>query len=496
MRALKGFGMVVLASLCSLASAQEGKVRIIAPEPGAVVRGVVQIVADKPDPTEGTYAWKVGHIGQEAEAQFQANTVAGLPFLWDTSVRNEKGERVYPDGEYLVIANGLNDSGELEGSATVLVRIANEIPPADVADGVKLQINLKTADVLNYVFNGDEKISLDMTTQQTPDAQPNVIQTTLEGAYTLKMLSGAGDGMGGFCRQTCTDGVLYPQNASPFYINDVDKAFMQDYVGDGVIGPYKAQDPHFALGESYLQLPSRVLTLGSPPWKSDLALVLELFSQYRLVVTAENRLDGFEWVRGERCARIKSDFNEPNLEFEAPISGQLYKIKGISGTRITYFAYERGYPVSMEDTLHYRGELDQMAGGTTSGGGVTPGGGMMPGRGMMPGGGGAAMGGGMGPGMGMGMGMGMGAQAGGMMPGGGTMPGGGMMPGGGAAMGMGMGRGMGMGAQAGGMMPGGGTMPGGGMMPGGGTMPGGGGAPTPQKIKADFDVTLTVSVAK
>jgi hypothetical protein len=491
MRALKGFGVIAAAFLCSLAAAQQDKVKIIAPEAGATVRGVVEVVADKPGAKEGTYAWKIARAGKEAEGEFQANTLAGLAFLWDTRVRNEKGERIYPDGEYVVTANGFDGTGEFQGSATVKIRIENDIAPAEVADGVKLQVNLKTADVLNYEFNGDEKISVDMTATQGAEAPPFVIQTLLTGGYNLKMLSGAGSGGGGLCRETCTNGAVYPQTQGmrPYYVDDMGKSFTQDYLGDGVIKPNKTKDPHFDLGEVYIQLPSRVLTMGARPWKSDMSVVLELFSLRRQVVAAEHRLDGFEWVQGEKCARLKSQFSEPNIEFDVTVNGQAYKVKGtISGTRVTYFAYEAGYPVSIEDTLHHELELEpkqQAAGmGMGMGAGAEMGGGMaggpMMGGGMMPGGGMAEI-----PGMGGGVGV-RGPEGGGMMPGGGMMGGpmmgGGMMPGGGMMGGPMMGGGM-MPGGGGGMMPGGGMMGGGSMMGGpmmgGGMMPGGGGGMMP-----------------
>ena len=114
MRALRRWWIVSAALVCSGAVAQRDRVAIISPKPGELVRGVIEIVAEKPNPNEGAYAWKIAPAGREAEADFQANTVAGTPFTLDTAVRNEKGDRVYPDGVYVIVANGFDAAGQLQ----------------------------------------------------------------------------------------------------------------------------------------------------------------------------------------------------------------------------------------------------------------------------------------------------------------------------------------------------------------------------------------------
>ncbi len=520
--------MLAIVVVAGAAVAQRGKVAIIAPEQGAVVRGVTEVVADKPSPNEGTYAWKVARAGQEADAEFQANTLAGLPFLWDTRVRDENGDRVYPDGEYTITGNGFDADGNLQGSATVRIRIENEIPAADVTEGVQLRILLRIGDGVQYEIGADETVAIDYPIQQQmmmmmggqpQPAEPKVytqsFTATLQGAYNLKMLSGGGDGSGGIARQTCTQGVLMPTGMRPSYIDDFAKSFTQQYSGDGVIKPHKTKDEHFELGEVYIQLPSRALRPGARPWKSDMSVVLDILGLHRQVVTAEHNLDGFEWVMGKKCARIRSEFEEEGVEFDTKVQGMPVKITGkISGTRVTYFAYEAGFPVSMEDSLHHDVEVEfkqqtmtgmmgmegEMAPGMMQPGMMQPGmmqPGMMmdpammmePGMmqpGMMPG----MMQPGMMPGMmqpGM---MGEGSMMPGMMQPG-MMPGmmqPGMMPG---MMQPGM---MGEGSMMPGMYPGmmqPGMMGEGGMMGESGMM--GGMAQPARKLKAKVDVELTIT---
>jgi hypothetical protein len=513
------FVMTIVAG--SAAVAQRGKVTIIAPEDGAIIRGVTEVVADKPNPNEGTYAWKVAQAGKEAEAEFQANTIAGLPFLWDTRVRDEEGNRVYPDGEYTITGNGFDADGNLQGSATVRIRIENEIPAAEVADGVELRILLKSGDGVQYEVTGDETAGVEYPVQQMmmmmggqqPQQQTRTqeYKAALQAAYNLKMLSGGGDGSGGVARQTCTQGVLMPTGLRPSYIDDFGKSFTQQYDGDGAIRPHKSKDEHFELGEIYIRLPSRALRPGARPWKSDMSVVLDVWSLHPQVVTAEHNLEGFEWVMGKKCARIRSEFEEEGVEFDTKIQGTAVKVKGtIGGTRITYFAYEAGFPVTIEESLHHDLEIElkqQMMGGMMGGmaeGGMAPGmmqpGMMEPGM-MGMGEPGMMMPGMMEPGM-MGMGepgmmmpgmMQPGMMEGGMMPGmmqpGMMQPGmmeGSMMPG---MMQPGM---MGGSMMPGMMQPG---MMGGSMMPGmmgeGGTM--GGMAQPAQKLPTKVDVEFTIT---
>ncbi len=481
MRRWKALMMLTFAIvlLTTAAVAQRGKVTVIAPEAGAVVRGVTEVVADKPGPNEGTYAWKIAQAGQEAEAEFQANTIAGLPFLWDTRVRDENGDRVYPDGEYVITGNGFDADGNLQGSATVRIRIGNDIPAAEVAEGVELRIRLKSGDQVQYEVNGDETVALDYSTPQM-QLPKQKFDASLKAAYTLKMLSGGGDGSGGVARQTCTQGALFPTGMRPSYIDDFGQSFTQQYDGDGVIKPHSTKDDHFEIGETYIRLPSRALRPGARPWKSDMSVLLDILGLHPQVVTAEHSVDGFEWSMGRKCVRIKSQFEEEGVEFETKIQGMSVKIKGtISGSRITYFAYEAGYPVSMEDFLHH--DLDEVEFKQQTMGGMMGGmeAGMGPGM-MQPG---------MMPGMEMG-GMMPGMQMGGMMPG--MMQPGMMMPG---MMQPGMMQ-PGM-MDEGGMMQPGMMQPGmmqPGMMQPGMMQPGmmGGMTQATQKIKAEVDVELTI----
>ncbi len=501
MRGFKALVTVGLALMASICVAQRGQVKILAPENDSVVRGIVEFVADKPNAQDGTYAWKVTRTGGDQD-EFSGNTVAGRPFPVDTRVRDENGLRYYPDGEYTVSVNGFDGDGELQGNAEVKFRIENDIPAADVADGVELKILLKTNDELGYEFNAEETIVIDTSPENLDELLKDydeagkkawrdyyfknnrfAFESKLWGNYQLKMLSGSGDGAGGLSRQTCMEGVVLPYpGTQPQWIEDNAKTFTQQYEGNGPIGPHKGDGEHFELGELFIKLPGKKLTLTTRPWKSDMGVVLAVSGLHHQIVTAENRVDGFEWLEGKRCARIVSTWSEEHADLEATVGGSPMAFKGtLSGTRVTHFAYEDGYPVSIVDTMHHAGVIEpkqQQMGGM---GGMGEAGGMGGGMGepgMMGGGMPGMMGGGQ-PGM---MGGGMPGMMGGGQPGmmGGGMPG--MMGGGTGQPGM---MGGGMPGMMGGAQPGmmGGGMPGmmGGGEPGmmGGGMPGmmGGGMP-------------------
>jgi hypothetical protein len=141
---------------------------------------------------------------------------------------------------------------------------------------------------------------------------------------------------------------------------------------------------------------------------------------------------GLEWFGEWKCACIKSEFGEKDTELE--VSVQKAKAKTTyKGERLTYFAYEKGIVVGMEDRIVHDLKVDFSKTAAGAGMGMAGGAGRMGAGAGMPG---AGMPGGGMPGAGM-PGGGMPGMPGGM-PAGEGMPGGAM---GGAMGGMGMGMG-------------------------------------------------------
>ena len=458
-----------------IASAQ---VSVTNPADGTTVRGTVEIVASKPATGEGWISYKVLKQGENGD--FQAAIIAPYKYTWDTRARDDKGQRLYPDGAYEITAAAFGPSGEALGTATSKVTVQNDVAGADNSGAILLRPGYKREQMPRFHAVGRAKARIG---KEDADKVPVDIevQARLDARWRQQILAPSVTGEA-ILDTFADEGYYEIAGSKPDRLDGVGKVFRIRVETDDIIRPMHRKSPKFEMGMMYVGLPDKPVNVGDT-WRSDVAIMPVLEGSKRRVFQADNRLDGFESVAGQKCARIVSKLSEQGAQFDIRLPNSKTEAKSsYTGERISYFSLDTGMFVAFRDHVKHKMEVDlqklqSFAQGGMGGAGGTGG---MPG---MPG-----MGGGM-PGMpGMGGGMpGMPGMGGGMpgMPGmGGGMPG---MPGmGGAPTGMpgmpGMGGGMpGMGGMAGGAS---------------GGMAGGMGAAAPTYVHLDADVWLDVTLEK
>jgi hypothetical protein len=206
---------------------------------------------------------------------------------------------------------------------------------------------------------------------------------------------------------------------------------------DGYVELKKRKHKHIPLVENFITFPDHPVKVGES-WTGPIALVPCVASGERRppkaepqtenlqkrkrylgdVLQAQHTLETLEMFGRWKCACIRTDFAEEGVSLKVSAE-QLPATSSYTLRRYTYFAYEEGVIVGMEDVIVHDLKIDlsetqgTMGGGMLAGGMMGPEAGMMGGDPamMMAGGMPGAMGGGM-PGM-MGSGM-AGGMAGGM----------------------------------------------------------------------------------
>lgn len=489
--------------VCAAAVGQQ--VRFLSPQAGTV-RGVVELKATKPNPGDGWISYKISPAGKEGD--YITAVINPFSYIWDTRKRGANGARIYPDGDYVLVATAFDPSGNPVGESSITVSVRNEISPAEAGAPVVLRAAYSKGQRLDYTADGKLTVYLPEE-QRKAFPIPLRLEALVKAVWSETVLSPTGQDSPAVLDKVLKSGYIQVIGSDGVKLRDFMSRVRLNVFPDAEIRLLNPRDEHFPLGEYYVKLPVRAVNVGDT-WQSELSVLPLPNAVSRVVLQAQNKLDGFEWVAGRKCARILSTFKQDEQFVMVKVGDQTFPLKtSYEATRISYFGLEEKRFVSFEERTKHVIEVPAQAiqflyqlqlGGTAAAARAAGAGGMsgqMMGPGMggampMPGMGGPGMGtgpggmpmGGMGP---MGMGGGMPAPAmGGGMPMGGVGPGMGPggMPMGGMGAGMGPGTG-GMGPMAGQGMGGmGGGMPApamgaGGMVPplmGGGQ---GGGMPFP-----------------
>ena len=445
-----GVGLLVIVASAGLAQT----VSFISPQNGATVRGVLELHATKPNPSDGWISYKVGQAGQDGN--YVSAVITPFNYKWDTRQHTAEGGRVYPDGDYVIIATAYDSSASVVGEATVTITLQNELTPAEVEEPVTLKVSYDKARKLDFAADGKLLVTLPEEEKKKLGI-PLRLDLVVKANWTSTVLSASSEES--VLDELLKSGYIQVAGSEGYQLPGAGDTFREKITPDGAVEPLRSKREHFALGEYYVKLPDRPISRGET-WNSELSVLPLPNAVSRQILPAQNRLDGFEYVAGRKCARIITTFSEKNTLVMVRVGSQVLPIKtSYEARRASYFGLTDHHFIGFEEKMRHTIEIPvaaiqmlfqlQMASSQKAQAGAG-----MPGAGGMMGGGmGGMMGGGMAsPGMG-----------------GGTMAGG-MMGGGGMGMG-GMGTGMtpGMGGMGGGY-----TVPGGGMMGGGtGTMGGG-----------------------
>lgn len=464
----KHLGLIAVLLLVFAADAFAQGTTILSPATNATVRGTVRVQVQKADPDSGWVSFKLDGPGQKSE--YVAAISKPYVFLWDTLQRKD-GKALYPDGTYTISALACNPAGQSLGESSVTVTVNNAVSGFDAPTSVRLAMNYKRGREYTYKIEGQRDVSL---RKSNPMLDPIVkeLDTVLHAEYVDHAMTTSSGGPALIRKRAVQGWTQVGKEAKS--IPGLGETYTISVQPTGSMGPKHKGDKNFDLGELTLELPNRDLRVGDT-WTSKLWLMLDPTATKRHEVKAQHRLDGFQWYNGLKVARIVSTFSEKGTKFTIRFkNGSASLETDYKGTRYSYFAWEEGRFVAIEDSLNHNYDIDvaQLSAALTGGGF----GGGMPGA--------------MGP-----DGMPMPGMDGGMMPG---MPGAPGMPGMDPGMmppGMPGAPGMpGMPSPDGGMMPGAPGMPGMGM-PGMEGMPGMGYGMQmmPAKVKGTGTVTMTVT---
>jgi len=442
---------------CCVALAQQ--VRFVSPQPGTV-RGVVELKATKPNPGDGWISYKISPAGKEGD--YVTAVINPFTYAWDTRKRDATGARIYPDGDYVLVASAFDPSGNPVGESSITVSVRNEVSPSEVRTPVLLRAAYSKGQKLDYTAEG--KLTVYLPEQQRKTLPISLrLEALVKAAWSETVLAPTAEDAPAVLDKVLKSGYIQVIGSDGVKLRDLMSRVRLSVFPDAEIKLYNPKDEHFPLGEYYVKLPIRPVNVGDT-WQSELSVLPLPNAVSRVVLQAQNKLDGFEWVAGRKCARILSTFKQDEQFVMVKVGDQTFPLKtSYEARRISYFGLDEKRFISFEEQTKHVIEvpaqavqiLYQFQIGSTAAAMKAAGAGGMGGQGMGPGMGGmGAMGGmpmgGMGGGMPM-PGMGPGGM-GGMGPGG--MPMGGMGP-----MGIGGGMpapaaGMGPGAPMGGMGPG------------------------------------------
>ena len=313
--------LVLLAALLCTAMALS-QVQIANPTNGQTVRGMLSVSATKSDPNNGWIAYKIE--GPQQSGDFSTAVVSPFSFRWDTNLRDAAGKPTYPDGEYTVTAVAHEPSGNKSGQDSVRVTLSNELPASEKPSSITLQTKYKRHSELAVTAEGNERAKL----IEHEDLHQKIIEMfsgSLDAQWRERAMSNSAGGSA-IVRMFFDKGYHSFTGYKPTNLSGVGDLTTLIAQPNASLKLKHKDDSHFNLGELYLELPDRTLREGST-WRGDM-YVLPMLRADRRRVTANHRLDGFQWVGPYKCARIISQYSESDVKLnlrmgtsDAPAAG-------------------------------------------------------------------------------------------------------------------------------------------------------------------------------
>ncbi|MFQ6096863.1 MAG: hypothetical protein ACE5O2_03990 [Armatimonadota bacterium] len=373
--------VVVLLSSAGAVVAQTPLLK--SPRDGQVVRGIVALSATKPNPGEGWISYMLTG-GQLEKPTLIAAVINPFTYNWDTRERQE-GKRRFPDGRYTLVMTAHDPTSRVLAREEVAIEIQNSVTAPEVADGVRLEYKFERGASSTYLVTGEAELTL-----KSADKAYQAVVAPLAGVMNLtftRTILGYSELDGGIVRNAPTEGVLEMEGVAPRLFPNLAKLFTIYQATNGVTKAAKKDDPRFGMGELYVALPSRVLRTGDT-WESEMAIMPEFTKAKRQICNGRHTLEGFEWMHGEKCARIKSEYSYKGTLTLRPGTFDVAAETDMKGTQTMWFAYEIGRVLHVEEENKHDLTLDtsKFGGVSMAGGGMMIGAGMgMEGMGMMPG---------------------------------------------------------------------------------------------------------------
>lgn len=367
------------------------EVRIVSPREGSMVRGVVELRTVKA--AGGWVSYKISAAGKEGD--YVAAVIEPFAFKWDTRAKDAKGNPLYPDGDYVITATAYDPSGNPAGEASVTVTVANRVPASEVGGPVLLRCAYQRAQQYAHRANGKLTATLPEKDQKQTGI-PLHLDVLMRAEWESEVLTPTSGDSPAVIDVTVKSGYIQVVGAEGVRLPGAGKQFRLKVFPDGLVELFRrSEGDHFPLSEYFVKLPPRPVTTGDT-WNGDVLVLPLPVAEGRHVVSAQHKLDGFEYVAGRRCARITTQVSEKDKTVVVRIGHVVYPIKtSYTINRASYFGIDAKRFVAFEETakhtiklpyqavqLLYQLQLGQSAQTAAAGAAGMMGGAMQPGMGM------------------------------------------------------------------------------------------------------------------
>lgn len=409
-----GATMMVIGLVLSTAPAWAQGVRFISPQDGDTVRDMVRLEATKPTPNSGWISYK---IVKGSTGDFVAAVTEPFVWVWNTRARDENGKDLYGDGQYTITAVAMSPRGRSEGEATITVTVMNAVSASERPPAVRPRLIYERNQQVYYTARGSWTIR-PAPNEENPDDvyemakeangamvanwKNKVMSPTEAAGHALLhvVVGSSGEQMG-------------TQEVTVF--DEAGQSHTYMALQNGTMRLKHDDESAFRYVELSLELPDRELKQGDT-WTSQMRVlpVPQLDTDVR-TVRAKHTVEGFEWVNGHMCIRIRStyDVKKEKLKLRlqpktaqgevfgdqpmdiAPAPEMMMMEAGgmteggaagppevesdYTGERITFWAFDVNRPIRVVDTITHSLEIEQAQ--MMSG---MEGGEMMPGMEVMP----------------------------------------------------------------------------------------------------------------
>lgn len=333
--------------ICLVSQAVAQSVNVISPASNATVRGTVRVQAAKPDPDSGWLAFKLEGPGQKDE--YTAAVTKPYVFTWDTLSRAD-GKALYPDGTYTIHAVGFSPSGQSVGQSATTVTVNNSLSGSDMPMSVRLRMNYKRGQEYTYNVDGRRDVNLKTSDYPSLAGVGKEVNGSLKAVYVDHTMNTSSGGPA-LVRKRFTEGWTRLGTGKPANVSGVGDLVTLVVNPNAVMQPKHKGDKQIELGELTMELPDRELRLGDT-WSGDLWLLPDPSSHKREKVKAQSKLDGFQWFNGHKVARIASTYSRKDAKFAVQFKDYPGEVTAdYKGTRLSYFDWQAGRFIGLEDTI-------------------------------------------------------------------------------------------------------------------------------------------------
>jgi hypothetical protein len=337
----------VLAASCASAavlsfagSVQAQTLHLIRPVRGAIVRETVPFrVAPGDFPAGGYVAVTVD--GSFKGAHVLSSSSSAPVYLWDTKAG---GDNSVKDGVHTVNIEIFNSQSSLVGSASVRLRVANQISPP--SPDLKLTYHWPSQPQLTYHHVAD------LTVAGAQDANlpggPTPDQKLQSASITFQRTTEDPTAAQSLVRDIVTGGTLTDRGQPQLVKDAYNIASLRRTVnarGD-VLGVDSSDDYEDHLGFPVPALPARRVGKGDR-WQAPVTIPLTWDGSSVAHVTAECSLQGFEWQNNYPTAKILEQYTGPAHFVARPPTASNHRgpsmdVSSVTYSRVLYFAYGAG----------------------------------------------------------------------------------------------------------------------------------------------------------